>query len=112
MAKQPAPHPILSTRRLRQFLAEDADSMHQCFANCEAMRFWNHPVNTKRISVGSTNPHQIAHTATFVPERHVGLTHPGSVRASTPTRSFGPQLHKEAVPLLSSHLQAVAGKVA
>jgi [ribosomal protein S5]-alanine N-acetyltransferase len=23
--------------------------VHQCFANAEAMRFWNHPVHTKRI---------------------------------------------------------------
>ena len=51
MAKPRAPHPILSTARLRlrQFRADDADAMHECFANPEAMRFWNHPVHTKRI---------------------------------------------------------------
>jgi [ribosomal protein S5]-alanine N-acetyltransferase len=51
MAKRPTPHPILSTHRLRlrQFRAEDADAMHQCFADPEAMRFWNQPVHTKRI---------------------------------------------------------------
>jgi RimJ/RimL family protein N-acetyltransferase len=50
MAKKP-PHPILSTRRLRlrQFRAEDADAMHRCFTDAEAMRFWNHPVHTKPI---------------------------------------------------------------
>jgi [ribosomal protein S5]-alanine N-acetyltransferase len=51
MAKKSTPHPILSTRRLRlrQFRGEDAEAMHRCFANPEAMRFWNHPVHTKRI---------------------------------------------------------------
>jgi [ribosomal protein S5]-alanine N-acetyltransferase len=51
MAKKSAPHPILSTRRLhlRQFRGDDAEAMHRCFANPEAMRFWNHPVHTKRI---------------------------------------------------------------
>jgi ribosomal-protein-alanine N-acetyltransferase len=51
MAKKSAPHPMLSSRRLqlRQFRDEDADAMHQCFGNPEAMRFWDHPVHTKRI---------------------------------------------------------------
>jgi ribosomal-protein-alanine N-acetyltransferase len=49
MAKRPAPHPTLSTPRLRQFRAEDSDAMHECFANPEAMRFWSRPVHTKRI---------------------------------------------------------------
>lgn len=51
MAKQSIPHPILSTQRLRlrQFRAEDADAMHECFADPAAMRFWNQPVYTKRI---------------------------------------------------------------
>ena len=51
MAKQPIPHPILSTPRLRlrQFRTDDADAMYECFTNPEAMRFWNHPVYTKRI---------------------------------------------------------------
>src|SRR5438552_3450720 len=51
MAKKPAPHPTLSTPRLRlrQFRAEDTDAMHECFADPEAMRFWNRPVHTKRI---------------------------------------------------------------
>jgi ribosomal-protein-alanine N-acetyltransferase len=51
VAKKPAPHPILSTPRLslRQFRAEDTDAMHECFANPEAMRFWKHPVHTRRI---------------------------------------------------------------
>jgi [ribosomal protein S5]-alanine N-acetyltransferase len=51
MAKKPTPHPTLSTARLRlrQFRAEDADAMHECFADPQAMRFWNQPVYTKRI---------------------------------------------------------------
>ena len=51
MPKKPIPHPILSTRRLRlrQFRAEDAEAMHRCFADADAMRFWNQPVHTKRI---------------------------------------------------------------
>jgi ribosomal-protein-alanine N-acetyltransferase len=51
MAKRAIPHPILSTKRLRlrQFRVLDADDMHACFANAEAMRFWNHPVFTRRI---------------------------------------------------------------
>ncbi len=51
MAKQPAPHPTLSTPRLRlrQFRADDVDAMHECFASPEAMRFWNRPIHTKRI---------------------------------------------------------------
>jgi RimJ/RimL family protein N-acetyltransferase len=35
--------------RLRQFRAEDVEAMHECFADPEAMRFWNRPVHTKRI---------------------------------------------------------------
>jgi len=51
MAKKPIPHPTLSTRRLhlRQFRADDAEAMHQCFADPEAMRFWDHSVHTKRV---------------------------------------------------------------
>jgi ribosomal-protein-alanine N-acetyltransferase len=51
MPKKIVPHPILSTHRLRlrQFCVEDTDAMHLCFANSEAMRFWNHPVHTKLI---------------------------------------------------------------
>lgn len=51
MAKRPVPHPTLSTARLRlrQFRADDADEMHTCFADPEAMRFWNQPVYTKRV---------------------------------------------------------------
>ena len=51
MAKKPIPHPILSTQRLRlrQFRAEDADAMHQCFADPEAMRFWDHRVHVRRV---------------------------------------------------------------
>ena len=51
MATKPEPHPILSTSRLRlrQFRVEDTDAMHQCFADPDAMRFWNQPVHTKRI---------------------------------------------------------------
>jgi RimJ/RimL family protein N-acetyltransferase len=50
MAKKP-PHPVLSTRRLRlrQFRPDDADAMHRCFIDAEAMRFWHHPPHTKRI---------------------------------------------------------------
>jgi ribosomal-protein-alanine N-acetyltransferase len=48
--KHSAPHPILATPRLRlrQFRVEDNDAMHACFANPEAMRFWDSPVHTKR----------------------------------------------------------------
>ena len=51
MAKSPTPHPTLSTSRLRlrQFRDEDADAMHECFADPGAMRFWNTPVHTRRI---------------------------------------------------------------
>ena len=51
MPRKPEPPPTLSTSRLRlrQFRAEDTDAMHDCFANPEAMRFWNHPAHTKRI---------------------------------------------------------------
>ncbi len=51
MARQPAPHPTLTTPRLRlrQFRAGDTDAMHECFANPEAMRFWNRPVHAKTI---------------------------------------------------------------
>jgi ribosomal-protein-alanine N-acetyltransferase len=51
MPKKPTPHPTLSTTRLRlrQFRVEDADAIHECFANPEAMRFWNQPVHAKRI---------------------------------------------------------------
>jgi [ribosomal protein S5]-alanine N-acetyltransferase len=51
MAKQPIPPPILATARLRlrQFRTEDADAMHACFGDPEAMRFWNQPAYTKRI---------------------------------------------------------------
>jgi len=51
MAKKPAPHPTLTTPRLRlrQFRTEDTDAMHECLADLEAMRFWNHPVHTRRI---------------------------------------------------------------
>ena len=51
MAKKPIPHPILTTPRLRlrQFRTEDAEAMHACFADAEAMRVWNHPAHTRRI---------------------------------------------------------------
>jgi ribosomal-protein-alanine N-acetyltransferase len=51
MASKPEPHPVLTTPRLRlrQFRAEDVEAMHACFADAEAMRFWNHPAHTKRI---------------------------------------------------------------
>ena len=51
MAKKEIPHPILTTDRLRlrQFRADDAESMHDCFASPEAMRYWNQPVYMKRI---------------------------------------------------------------
>jgi len=51
MARQPIPHPTLVTRRLRlrQFRADDTDAMHACYADPGAMRFWNHPVHTRRI---------------------------------------------------------------
>jgi ribosomal-protein-alanine N-acetyltransferase len=51
MSKIPIPHPILSTPRLRlrQFRTDDADAMHECFADRDAMRFWNQPVYTRRI---------------------------------------------------------------
>ena len=50
MAKRPYPPDTLDPRlRLRQFRIDDVDAMHACFANPEAMRFWNQPVHTKRI---------------------------------------------------------------
>lgn len=51
MPKPPVPHPILSTPRLRlrQFRADDVGAMHACFADPEAMRFWNTPVHTRLI---------------------------------------------------------------
>lgn len=51
MARQAVPHPVLVTPRLRlrQFRTEDADAMHACFGDPEAMRFWNTPVHTNRI---------------------------------------------------------------
>jgi ribosomal-protein-alanine N-acetyltransferase len=51
MAKQSIPHPLLTTPRLRlrQFRVEDAEPMHACFADDEAMRFWNTPVHKKLI---------------------------------------------------------------
>jgi [ribosomal protein S5]-alanine N-acetyltransferase len=51
MARPPLPHPILKTPRLhlRQFRDDDTDAMHKCLADSDAMRFWNHPVHTKRI---------------------------------------------------------------
>jgi len=51
MARARESHPTLLTPclRLRQFRADDADAMHECFADREAMRFWNTPVHTKRL---------------------------------------------------------------
>lgn len=51
MAKKPLPHPTLATARLRlrQFRAEDAEAMHACFGDPEAMRFWNHPPHARPI---------------------------------------------------------------
>jgi ribosomal-protein-alanine N-acetyltransferase len=43
MARRPDPH------RLRQFRIDDTDAMQACFADPEAMRFWNQPLFTKRI---------------------------------------------------------------
>ncbi len=44
-------HAAPDSRRLhlRQFHGDDPEAMHRCFANPEAMRFWNHPVHTKPI---------------------------------------------------------------
>ena len=51
-----SPHPILSTPRLRlrPFRIGDADAMHACFAEPEAMRFWDHTVYTKRVDTERT----------------------------------------------------------
>jgi [ribosomal protein S5]-alanine N-acetyltransferase len=51
MTKQPIPHPILTTSRLRlrQFREDDVEAMHACFTNVEAMRYWNTPVHARRI---------------------------------------------------------------
>lgn len=51
MPKQPVPHPVLATSRLRlrQFRADDAGAMHACFADAGAMRFWNTPAHTRAI---------------------------------------------------------------
>jgi ribosomal-protein-alanine N-acetyltransferase len=50
MTKQPHPHPTLPAGplRLRPFRVEDTDAIHACFAEPEAMRFWDSPVHTKR----------------------------------------------------------------
>jgi ribosomal-protein-alanine N-acetyltransferase len=50
MTRRRAPHPIFSTPRLRlrQFRVEDTDAMHECFANPEAMRFWDSAVHSTR----------------------------------------------------------------
>jgi [ribosomal protein S5]-alanine N-acetyltransferase len=50
MTKQAIPHPILTTPRLalRQFREDDVNAMHGCFANGEAMRYWNTPLHMKR----------------------------------------------------------------
>jgi [ribosomal protein S5]-alanine N-acetyltransferase len=51
MAKQPAPHPILITHRLRlrQFREDDVGAMHACFTSVQTMRYWNTPLHAKRI---------------------------------------------------------------
>jgi [ribosomal protein S5]-alanine N-acetyltransferase len=51
MTKQPIPHPILTTSRLRlrQVREDDVETMHACFTNVEAMRYWNTPVHARRI---------------------------------------------------------------
>jgi [ribosomal protein S5]-alanine N-acetyltransferase len=51
MPKQPTSQPtlLISLLRLGQFRGDDTDAMHECFADSEAMRFWNAPVHTKRI---------------------------------------------------------------
>lgn len=80
MAKRSIPHPILSTPRLRlrQFRAEDTDAMHECFANPEAMRFWNRPVHTKRIETERTVRNLIECTPSYY--RFWALTDPASDR--------------------------------
>ncbi|CDX30373.1 GNAT family protein [Mesorhizobium sp. WSM4935] len=93
MAKRPEPHPILLTTRLRlrQFRAEDADAMHECFADPEAMRFWNTPVHTKRIDTERVvlryidcTPSYYRHwaVADFETDRCLGLVsyHDGHIR--------------------------------
>ncbi|RUW48270.1 N-acetyltransferase [Mesorhizobium sp. M1A.F.Ca.ET.072.01.1.1] len=67
MAKRPEPHPILLTTRLRlrQFRAEDTDAMHECFADPEAMRFWNAPVHTKRTETECTVLRYVACTPSY-----------------------------------------------
>ena len=51
MPKEARPHPTLLTPRLRlrQFRVDDTDAMHECYADREAMRFWNSPVHTERM---------------------------------------------------------------
>jgi ribosomal-protein-alanine N-acetyltransferase len=51
MPKKIIPHPTLRTPRLslRQFRPDDADAMHECFTDAEAMRFWHHPAHARRI---------------------------------------------------------------
>lgn len=46
MAK-PTPFPQLETKRLRlrQFEARDANGLHECFGDPEAMRYWNMPAS-------------------------------------------------------------------
>jgi len=56
MTRPPAPHPILSTPRLRlrPFRDEDTEAMHACFTDAEAMRFWDRTVYAKRVETERT----------------------------------------------------------
>jgi len=67
MAKQPVPHPILMTPRLRlrQFRDDDVDVMHACFTNVGSMRFWNTPLHTKRIETDRAVPRFIDCTPSY-----------------------------------------------
>jgi ribosomal-protein-alanine N-acetyltransferase len=58
MATPAKEFPILQTPRLllRQFRPSDADDLHDCFGDAEAMRFWNFPACTSKAETAKTIP--------------------------------------------------------
>jgi ribosomal-protein-alanine N-acetyltransferase len=112
MAKQPAPHPILATPRLRlrQFRADDADAMHECYSNPEAMRFWDRPVHTKRIETERAVRNSIDCTPSYYrvwavadagTDRCLGMVnyHDGHIRNRRATIGYiiNPARHREGI---------------
>jgi hypothetical protein len=89
MAKKPASHTTLTTQRLRlrQFSVEDADAMHECFANSEAMRFWNHPIHTKRIETERAVRNFVECTPSTPSSKPTAAAKPGLSDPGAPTVS-------------------------